>query len=226
MSIAALDLTNGHRYRYPGSRTVRVAGLVQLDLLEAVLLRHQQPGQPLTAADIANATAMIEHGDQNAADTLWDQMGGAEAFRASNRQLGVRHTNPDQDRYWALATSDAEDQLTLLRNLGDGHVLNASSREFALSLLNKVEPDEAWGVSMVGDPATHAALKNGWLNADDDNGLWAVGSAGLITVRGHRVLLAVLTQHNPTQQDGIHLVQDLAATTIAAVAPTPLPSAK
>jgi hypothetical protein len=225
VSIAALDLTNGRRYRYPGSHNVRVAGLVQLDLLETVLLRHQQAGQPLTAADTDKATAMIEHGDSDAADTLWDQTGGASAFRALNRQLGVKHTSPDIDRYWALATSDADDQLTLLGNLEHDRPLTAASRSFALRLLNQVDADQAWGVGVAGDPGTRPALKNGWRNADDDNGLWAVGSTGIISVRGHRVLLAVLTQHNPSKKAGVDLVQDLAMTAVAAVAPAPLPTA-
>jgi hypothetical protein len=225
VSVAALDLANGQRYRYPASRTVRVAGVVELDILETVLLRHQQAGQPLTAADTDKATAMIEHSDSDAADNLWDQMGGADAFRAASRQLGTTHTSPDADRYWALARSDADDQLTLLRHLEDGQKLNAASRGFALSLLDKVEPDQTWGISVAADPGSDTALKNGWLNADDDNGLWVAGSVGMISVRGHHLLLAVLTQHNPSKQDGINLVQDLATTAVAAVAPTPLPTA-
>jgi hypothetical protein len=226
-SVAALDLTNGRGYRYPASRPVRIAGVVQLDLLEALLLRRQQAKQQLTAADTATATAMIEHSDSDAADALWDQLGGASAFREVNRQLGTKHTTPDVDRYWLLATSDAEDQLTLLRNLQDGRSssapLNPASQRFAMSLLTAVDPAQAWGVSVAADPGSVSALKNGWVNADDDSGLWAVGSVGAISVRGHRVLLAVLTQHNSSRQAGIDLVQDLAATAVAAVAPTPLP---
>lgn len=228
-SVAALDLTNSRRYRYPASHTVRIAGVVQLDLLETLLLRRQQAKQQLTDADSATATAMIEHSDNNAADTLWDQLGGAAAFRDANRQLGTKHTSPDIDRYWGLATSDAEDQLALLRNLQDGQPpsspLDATSRRFAMSLLTAIDPAQAWGVSVAADPGTPSALKNGWVNADDDSGLWAVGSVGAINVRGHRVLLAVLTQHNPSKQAGIDLVQDIAATAVAAVAPTPLPTA-
>jgi hypothetical protein len=92
-----------------------------------------------------------------------------------------------------------------------------------MSLLTAVDPAQAWGVSVAADPGSVSALKNGWVNADDDSGLWAVGSVGAISVRGHRVLLAVLTQHNSSRQAGIDLVQDLAATAVAAVAPTPLP---
>ena len=218
VSIAALDLTDGSRYQYPADRVIRTASVVKLDILEALLLQHQLSGQPLDGAETANATAMIKHNDNDAADALWDKIGGAKGLREANRQLSIKRTNPDADRYWALATSDAGDQLTLLRNLVDDHPLNTDSRKSALDLLGKVDPTQAWGVSAAADPGTVTALKNGSLNADDDNGRWAVGSVGMITVRGHPILLAVLTQHNPSEQDGIDLVQDLATTTAAAVA--------
>jgi beta-lactamase class A len=178
VSIAALDLTNSRRYQYPGGRAVRTASVVKLDILEAVLLQHQQSGQPLNEAEATDATAMIEHNDNDATDTLWDKIGGADGFRAANRQLGTKRTNPDVDRYWGLTTSDADDQLTLLRNLVDDHPLSPDSRIFALSLLGKPDPAQAWGVSAAADPGSSPALKNGSIKADNDNGLWAVGASG------------------------------------------------
>lgn len=222
VSIAALDLTGDRRYRYPSKTPIRTSGVGKLNILETVLLRAQQTKHPLDPADTAAATAMIEHDDNNGADTLWDKYGSAEGFRAANRELGTKHTSPDIDRYWGLATSDADDQLTLLRNLLVDRPLDAASRSFALDLLGKVEPAQVWGVAAAADPGTKPLLKTGAINADNDNGLWTAGSVGIIEVRGHRVLLAVLTQHNASRQDGIDLVTRLATTAVAAVtAPTP-----
>jgi hypothetical protein len=125
------------------------------------------------------------------------------------------------DRYWGLATSDADDQLILLRNLVEHGPLTADSRAFALDLLGKVDPGQAWGVSTAADRGSSPALKTGSINADNDNGLWTAGSVGMIEVRGHRVLLAVLTQHNRSRQEGIDLVNQLATTAVAAVAAVP-----
>lgn len=223
VSLAALDLTDGSRYRYPADPVIRTASVVKLDILEALLLQHQHSGQPLDDAETTKAAAMIEHSDNDATDALWNEIGGADGLRIANRQLGTRRTSPDAAGYWGLTTSDADDQLTLLRNLLDDQPLTATSQVYALGLLGKIAPDQAWGVSAAADPGTSPALKNGWLNVDDDNDLWAVNSVGIITVQGHQVLLAVLTQHNPSEQDGIDLIQDLATTTVAAVAPAPLP---
>ena len=40
--------------------------------------------------------------------------------------------------------------------------------------MRNVEADQRWGVGVAADPGTDFANKNGWLNIDDDNGLWAV----------------------------------------------------
>lgn len=221
VSVAALDLTDNRRYRYPSGSVIRTSGVVKLDILETVLLHAQKSGHPLSPDDAAQATAMIEHDDNNAADTLWDSHGGADGFRAANRELGTTHTSPDVDRYWGLATSDADDQLTLLRNLVQERPLDAASRTFALGLLGSVDPRQAWGVNAAADRGSAPVLKTGSINADNDNGLWTAGSVGIIEVRRHRVLLAVLTQHNPTRQAGIDLVNRLATTVVAAVAAAP-----
>ena len=222
VSVAALDLTGDRRFRYPSRSAIRTSGVGKLDILETVLLHAQRTGRPLDPADAASAAAMIEHDDNEAADALWDKYGSAEGFRAANRELGTKHTSPDVDRYWGLATSDADDQLTLLRNLVQDRPLDAASRAFALGLLGKVEPAQAWGVSAAADPGSTPLLKSGAVNADNDNGMWTAGSVGIIDVRGHRVLLAVLTQHNPSRQAGVDLVNQLATTAVAAVtAPSP-----
>jgi hypothetical protein len=61
------------------------------------------------------------------------------------------------------------------------------------------------------------AVKNGWLNIDDDGGRWVVNSDGIVTVAGHRVLLAVMTRHNAGEQDGISLVETVSREVAAAL---------
>lgn len=55
------------------------------------------------------------------------------------------------------------------------------------------------------------ALKNGWqpLTSSDDD--WQVNSVGWISGDGRDYLMAVLTTGNVTEQDGIGLIDDLAA---------------
>jgi hypothetical protein len=109
---------------------------------------------------------------------------------------------------WGLSVTSAADQLRLMRALvSTGSPLTAASRQYALQLMGGVEADQDWGVSAAADPGASTQLKNGWLNIDSDDGLWAVNSVGLTTSGGDPMLLAVLSQHNPDYQTGVNRVQ-------------------
>lgn len=208
VSVAAIDLTSGRRFDYGATSGMIDASISKLDVLEALLLHHQQAHTPLTAEEDALATAMIERSDNRAGQALWDELGYSTAIQAANVRLGLRHTVPDPAGYYGLTTSCASDQLALLDNLvnRDGP-LTAPSRRYALRLLGKVESDQRWGVSAAGDSSAAAVVKNGWLPVDGDADRWVVNSDGIVTIAGHRVLLAVMTRHNVSEQDGISLVE-------------------
>ena len=70
---------------------------------------------------------------------------------------------------------------------------------------------------VTADPGTTAAVKDGWLNIDDDDGRWAVNSNGVVTVHGHLVLISVLTQHDSDFDSGVALTEQLAKDAAAAV---------
>jgi hypothetical protein len=110
-----------------------------------------------------------------------------------------------------------------LRSLRSGP-LDAQSRSFALRLMRHVEADQRWGVSAIADPGTSFANKNGWLSVDNsngpgenDNGRWVVNSVGIITVGGHQVLMAVMTQHQRSFDAGVALVRQLARAVAPAI---------
>lgn len=164
---------------------------------------------------------MIEHSDNDAADRIYnDDDDGYAAVTAMNRRLGLTATSIGTDDYWGLSTTAAGDEIRLLHNLiSASSPLNAASRSYALSLMENVESDQSWGVSAGADPGTPVAIKNGWLNIDEDSELYVVNSSGVITVNGQRVLIAVLTQHDSDEDDGIELVESLARIAADLVAP-------
>lgn len=210
VSVAALDLTTGRRFDYGPTSGMIDASVSKLDILEALLLHQQRAHTPMTAEDDQLATAMIEHSDNSAGQTLWNELGYAPGIAAANRHLGLRHTVPDPAGYYGLTTSGAGDQLALLDDLVDRHgPLTRTSRAYALALVADVEADQRWGVSAAADPGSRFAVKNGWMPIDDDNGRWVVNSDGIITSSGHRLLIAIMTRHDVTEQDGIALVESI-----------------
>lgn len=211
-SVAAVDLTTGHSITLGAAGGMSTASAVKLDFLETLLYQHQQSGTDLSSDEQANITAMIEQSDNGAADRVWRDAGANAGLDAFNRIAGLTNTTMDPDGYWGLTTTSAADQLILLRNLtSSSSLLNAASRGYALNLMRSVESDQRWGVSAAADPGTTTANKNGWLAIDPDNDLWAVNSLGVLTVHGHPVLMAVLSQHEPDFQTGVDRVEQAAA---------------
>ena len=86
-----------------------------------------------------------------------------------------------------------------------------------MQLMGDVESDQQWGISAAADRNAASQLKNGWLNIDRDNGLWAVNSAGITTSGGHKVLLVVLSQHQPDFRTGVNRVEAAARQLAAAL---------
>lgn len=210
VSLAAQNVTTARSYRHDATMTVRTASVVKLDILEALLLQRQDSGRLPGEDETAQAAAMIENSDNDAATWLWNEVGGADGLRAANSRLGAAATQPDEAGYWGLTTTTADDQVALLRDLVTPGPLAPAAQSFALGLLRAVEADQTWGISAIADPGTATALKDGWLPIDDDDGLWAIGSVGIVTSHGQQVVLAVLTQHDDSLADGIQLTESLA----------------
>lgn len=211
--MAAYDLDTGRRITVGARRGMITASLVKLEFLETLLLRHQRSSTPLSSTEQAAAEAMIENSDNGAADSIyWDDDAGV-GLVAAERPLGLSpaRTKPRGDDVWGLSTTSADEQIVLLANLVlPTSPLRATSRRFAVHLMENVEPDQRWGVPSVGDGASTYAVKNGWLAIDDDDDLWAVNSDGIIQLGGHTVLMSVMTQHDVSMSDGVELVERLA----------------
>jgi hypothetical protein len=93
-------------------------------------------------------------------------------------------------------------------------VLSAGARDYALSLMQQVEPDQRFGVSCGPwggqcakpnyadpDPDVTVALKNGWKTLPGCSPIpqcpWQVNSGGWINGKGRNYVLSVLTTRNP-----------------------------
>jgi len=217
VSVAARNLSTGVSFNWGSTSGMTTASTVKLDVLETLLLQHQQSGTPLSSEEDAEAQAMIEQSDNDAADQLWADIGGEAGITAANKIFGLRATHAGTDDFWGLTTTSAADQVTLLKHLLGSGALNATSRTYAMSLLRSVDADQVWGVSVVADANTPVALKNGWLAIESDDDLWSVSSVGIVSVNHQYVAIAIMTQHQPDEQTGIDLVQALAFATITAV---------
>ncbi|WP_449341884.1 serine hydrolase [Streptomyces aurantiogriseus] len=203
VSVAVLDVGSGESATY-GSGSFDTASIVKVDILAALLLQAQDAGRQLTAQEKAYATAMIESSDNDSATALWNAIGQASGLDAANERFGLTDTEGGDGALWGLTRTTAADQLTLLQQVfGEDSELSAASRAYVQGLMGEIAVGQQWGVSAAADGSAWA-LKNGWLPRST-TGLWDVNSIGRVTVDGQDYLVAVVSNGNATQANGITL---------------------
>lgn len=215
LAVGITDLSTGLTASYHPRQEFHTASIVKADILAALLLElpHQQDGLGQDEMDLA--TTMIENSDNDAASYLWDAAGGPAGIAAADRILRMRDTLPDD--WWGLTNTTVADQLHLLADLTSARSpLTGTSRRYELTLMRAVEPGQNWGVTAAASPGTRPAVKNGWLR-DDDYGLWDINSIGVVSNHGQRLLIAVLSSDQPSEQGGIDQVQAAAQAAAAAL---------
>jgi len=221
VSVSAVNLATGKHITMGASRGMLEASVSKIALLEILLLERQDAGQLLSSHEDDELTEMIEHSSNAAADEVFELAGGHAKVVAEQRPLGLDTsiTIYGPGNLWGLTTTSAAQQIILLRNLvDDDSPLNGASRDYALDLLKHVESDQRWGAPVVADKGSTYYVKNGWLAVDQDHGLWAVNTDGIITVHGHQVLVSVMTQHGKSYPGGVAYVEKLVKAVVAAVA--------
>ena len=206
VGIAAADPEEGIRCRYHQWREFHSASVIKVITLCA-LLYQLQGHENLSAYQADLAQAMITESDNDAQDTLWNEI-GMTALQRFLTAAGMNHTVLGTDDYWGLTNVNAHDELRLLQLLITRNtVLDAASRRYVLALMADVVPNQRWGVS-AGTPADVTVhLKNGWLPDPD---LWDVNSIGDFTRHDLDYSIVILTSNDPDMASGVATVETVA----------------
>ncbi|MFJ4094091.1 serine hydrolase [Kitasatospora sp. NPDC089913] len=217
-AVAVEDLTSGRSAAYgPPSETFASASIVKVDILAALLLQAQDRGEQLGAAQRQLASDMIRVSDNDAAQKLWTDIGRRQGLDAANARLGLTAAHAGQTAPWGLTRTTTGDQISLLKAVfTQDSPLNAASRAYARTLMSTVTDEQNWGISAAATPGNPPALKNGWLPTGTAQS-WTVNSIGTVEHDGHTLLVAVLTDGQPTQRAGITLAEQTAATAVEAL---------
>jgi beta-lactamase class A len=205
VAVAVDDLTNGSEASYNGTSEFVTASIVKVDILAALLYERQKSGQPLTEQDEDLASTMIENSDNDSASALYADIGGADDLDQANQVFGLTHTTAGTDGEWGLTSTTVDDQIRLLRQIMiPSSVLSPASQDDIQDLMGEVETDQRWGVPAAADPGSRYLVKNGWL---PNPALWSINSIGEIEHDQDRMLVAVLSAGNSTEDSGISAVQ-------------------
>jgi hypothetical protein len=212
VAVGVINVSTGARATFNGSRHFHAAGIEQADILAALLLQDQQARTKVTRQQAALAVPMIENSDSHATTGLFASIGGVTGLLAANAQLGLTHTVAGPPGSWGLTRTTVADQLRLLADLtATRSPLSPGSRGYELKLLRKARAAQRWGVSSAASAGSSYAIKDGWV---PDPALWMVNSIGVVDHDGQQLLIAVLSNGQPTEAAGI--VLDAAAAAAAA----------
>ncbi|NUT32999.1 MAG: hypothetical protein HOV79_07985 [Hamadaea sp.] len=205
-AVAVYDRTTGTSISVNGSDEFQTASIVKVDIVAALMLQKQAAGAALTAQEKAWAKAALTVSDNDAASSLYREIGGASGLRAANATLGLRETTPDSS--WGMTTTTADDQIRLLDAIsGAGGPLSAANRALLAGWMSSVTAEQRFGVTAGADEsAEEVYVKVGWVDLDDQNGLWATNSVGRVVEDDHDWLIAVLSDHNESFASGKKLI--------------------
>jgi beta-lactamase class A len=206
--VTVYDTVTRVSCRTDSERHFDSASIVKAIILAALLRWHQETGTPLSTWEQDEATLMITQSDNDAATSLWDEVGMSRLQHFLNLAK-MNETQLGQDGYWGLTQVTAHDEMLLLELLTAANsVLSASSRAYQLGLMAQVIPSQRWGTPAGAPSDVTVSVKNGWL-PDDDTG-WDINSIGAFTGKDKNYLIAVLTDYNPSEQYGIDTIEGVA----------------
>jgi len=184
-------------------------------ILVAVLRRYAPQQLPTNVQ--ALLVSMIEDSSDPAADAAFAYINSAAIAQvAADAHMSDFQLCTD-DPLYVLGNSliDADDQARFFAQIDQ--LLPASTRSWALGLLSHPQAGD-WGiVTAVQDGTVYA--KAGWRPESGDSDWTVVQGAQIAT--DTTVGLAILTQHNPTQQSGIDAITAIAQLALAPAADPP-----
>src|SRR5579859_8131861 len=221
ITAAVYDRLTGQTWVYHAGVREDTASIVKVEILGTAFWNAER-GRPLTSAQQALMTPMIEQSDNTAATELLADVGGPARVQLFDETAGLTDTTVSTLQYipgtslpgWGLTKTTALDEVRLVRAFAYPSLLKAADRRRGLTLMENVISGQAWGVSGGNYGALHGAtvaLKNGWL----PHNLTAytdcqINSIGWIHGNGRDYVLAVLTNHSTSEQYGIDTIDTIA----------------
>jgi Beta-lactamase enzyme family len=229
VTAAVYDKRTGRFWVWNGRVREDTASIVKVEIMGTALREAESAGTPLPPAEQALIPTMIENSDNDAATTMLAKVGGPSAVMRFDRLAGLTQTTVSTLALipgtalpgWGLTKTTALDEVRLVSRFAyPNAILSSASRNYGLNLMEHVEADQAWGVSGGVPAGVTVALKNGWLPHNlAANSDWQVNSIGWITGDGRDYVLAVLTNHSPSQAYGEETIGAIATRMFAELGP-------
>ena len=206
LGVAVLDLRSGASWNLRGDWACQSASMAKPMVVSMALRKAaaDKLQQPLPPEQDAQANKAIKNSDNDAADALWAWAGARPAYDALAKDLKLANTHsaPEKD-FWSWTWTTPLDQLSFMHQLvkGDTTALTDAQRSYLLGLMGQVQDDQTWGVGFPKSGTVQVEMKNGWVQFQSTDNLWAVNSIGHVSGDGRDYLLTMMGRY-PTFDAG------------------------
>jgi hypothetical protein len=157
---------------------------------------------------------MIENSNNESAQALFDEIGGAPALDKFMRSVGIAEFSADAE-HWGYSTISPLAMVNLLTLLHAGNILTARDRQMAINLMENIESDQQIGVGDTAPTGATVAMKDGWVQAPDY--LWVMNSSGIVTWHDETYIISVYSQENSSLEHGQQLAEHVCQAAAAAL---------
>jgi beta-lactamase class A len=206
VGAAIFDVTRHRYYLYNASQPFYMASSVKVPIMLTLLAQLEAAGREPNDQEMSLLTTMIENSNNDSAQALFDEIGGAPALDQFIQSVGIADFSASAD-HWGYSTISPLAMVNLLALLHAGTILTAQDRQMALTLMENIESDQQIGVGDTAPSGATVAMKDGWVQAPDY--LWVMNTSGIITWHGETYIIALYSQEEASLDAGQQLAEQV-----------------
>lgn len=224
LGVAVRDRRSGVDYDFHSDYSSQSASMAKVMVTATALRAARTAGAEADFATRTHISRALIDSNNDAADALWAATGKREGYDATARALGLpdsTHSDPTRE-FWSWTWTTPSDHRTLMTLLVDGtEALTDPDRRYMLDVMSKTNSKQTWGVGYPRSKEVRVQMKNGWVQFESTDKLWAVNSVGHV-VGGGRDYVACFTCRVPTFDEGKKLLDAIGAQVWDALGSGPL----
>lgn len=213
LGVAVRDLRSGVDFDFRADYESQSASMAKVMLATMALRKARAAGAEADFATRTKISRALIDSENDPADALWAESGTREGYDETARALGLpatTHSDPTRE-FWSWTWTTPADHRQLMASLvGGTPALVDADRRYLLDVMSKTNPKQTWGVGHPRSREVKVRMKNGWVQFQSTDNLWAVNSVG--HVRGDdRDYLACFMCRVPTFDEGRELLDAIGA---------------
>ncbi|HRL79258.1 MAG TPA: serine hydrolase [Propioniciclava sp.] len=213
LGVSIRDRRTGAAYAFRGDFDTQSASIAKVMISLLALNKARAAGEELPFERYQQISKAIVNSDNDAADALWEWVGGGDQYTRLAVGLGLPHTHADpRSPFWSWTNTTPDDQRLLIDLLVEGTPAVAQEdRLYLLDVMSQTNAEQTWGVGHDRKKnSVDVQMKNGWVQFKSLDNLWAVNSIGRVQGEGRDYTAAFMCRR-PTFEEGRDLVDAIGA---------------